>query len=100
MSSPIQDLVTIWRDCKAPPFLQISEWRERLYAAAHAEIALCRQQRIPYDPMRDQRFQWASQWLNHHEDHRNPIDPETDLHCRLRIEECPSSIKHIAAGDR
>lgn len=99
-ASPIYDLVSIWRVCRAPGPLEITAARARLFTAAVHEITAKAADGIKYDPMRDVRFRWASQWLDLHERSIPAIDEDTEFACGMVMNERPPmSHKHLQAHD-
>lgn len=97
--SPIHQLVQIWRGSRLPTHAEIPASRARLFEAATHEIIRHANRGTHYDPMTDQRFLWATQWLQVADCSRNHIDPETTLLCNLLFDPAPFTSKHLQAND-
>ena len=98
-SSPMRQLVAIWRSCRLPSPTEVSACRARLSTAAVHAITSKAQQGIPYDPLMDTRFKWAAQWLDVADGSRRHIDQEVDFLFRLSMDQAPLSRKLLSAND-
>lgn len=74
--SPIHQLVSVWWDNCRPPFRhELAAARIFLWTAALREIEANAAISSGYDPICDNRFLWATQWLDLAEGHRTTICP-------------------------
>ncbi len=99
-SSPLHQLVAIWRHCRPPVKLEVAACRARLFTAAVHEITAKANAGICYDPMSDCRFRWANQWLDLAHGDIKSIDPSIEMLCSLTMEPCPRSHQPLAAADQ
>jgi len=60
--SPVHSLVSTWFN--QPPPLATTPFRIKLFTAATEEILRSQAQGRVYDPLSDNRFRWAAQWLD------------------------------------
>lgn len=61
--SPIHLLVSSWFACPHPPAVT-TDLRVELFTAATEEILRNKELGRVYDPLADNRFKWAAQWLD------------------------------------
>lgn len=73
--SPIHRLVSAWWKSRPPSAFEINASRAALFEAATHEITANSNAGRAYDPLADNRFLWATQWLNHAEGSIRQIDP-------------------------
>jgi hypothetical protein len=103
MSQPltVEDLVRLWRASEMPVgWSMVSACRARLFTAAVHTIGIKANQHIPYDPLRDVCFQWASQWLAVADGDRKSIEDSLEHLVSMRLSPPPAAThKHHAAGD-
>ena len=92
-------LVSDWRSGPAPQVLHIKHLRHKLLTTAIVEMEECLAQDIPYDPLHDIRFLWASNWLDHHEDKSIPLDQDLAFAIHLMLDEPIFSRRQAAAND-
>lgn len=74
-ASPIHRLVSFWWTLPAPVSTTVTPHRMRLFLAATEEILLNQDQGRVYDPLADNRFKWAAQWLDLGDRCITTIDP-------------------------
>ena len=96
--SPVHILVSTWRKSRLARRDELSACRSALLTAAVREIAANNEQGILYDPVADQRFQWALQWIAVSAEERRAIDPDTEFLTSLLLQDCPLSGKLSASG--
>lgn len=98
--SPIHRLVSRWWGTPAPPLLTTDAKRLSLWLAAVDEIVVHQSTGTIYDPLADNRFLWAAQWLDVGSQCRSSIDPAVTLAAEYIFAAPRSpSRQHLAAGD-
>lgn len=98
--SPVHRLVSTWWDTPPPATCTTGIRRFSLFLAATEEIVLNQSQGKIYDPLADNRFRWAAQWLDIGDRSIRVIDPSIQLAAQF-IFAPPrlSSRQHLAAND-
>ena len=97
--SPVHQLGTLWRALPPPKHHDIPACRARLFTAATHEITAHANAGKSYDPMTDQRFHWAAQWIDVGDGSRPSIDPNVESILTLILTPCPAARKLAAAND-
>lgn len=99
MISPILSIVADWRKSTPPSAKDIPKLRLDLLTAALQELEQCLNNNTAYNPLRDARFLWASNYLDHHENKSIDIDTDLEFTIHLMLDDPIFSHKHIAAND-
>ena len=99
--SPIYQLVSRWRKSRLPKANELSATRALLFTAVVHQINACSLEGIEYNPYLDNRFLWASQWIDCADPFmaRHAIDPDVEFAAHLLMEAPIVSHKHLAAAD-
>ena len=97
--SPVHRLVSSWFTCLPPASTFTTNFRLALWQAATEEILLNRDAGKVYDPLADNRFKWAAQWLDLSDRCIKSIDPSVHLAAEyIFAPPPPLSRQHAAAG--
>ena len=97
--SPIHRLVSRWWGTPAPALLTTNAKRLSLWLAAVDEMVVNQSTGTIYDPLADNRFLWAAQWLDVGSQCRRSIDPSVALAAEYIFDPPrPPSRQHLAAG--
>jgi hypothetical protein len=97
--SPLHLLLALWRKSRLPTPPELSACRIALFTAATREIDAQLAAGVSYDPLSDQRFLWAAQWLAVAAGLRPSIDPDVEFSASLLMNPTPLSFKSLAAAD-
>jgi len=98
-SSPIHILVSSWWNSRPPAVSAITDCRVSLFMAATGEILRHKELGRVYDPLADNRFKWAAQWLDLADRTIHAIDPAIALSAEFIFNPPPPlSRQHAAAG--
>lgn len=97
--SPVEDIVRLWNSCRPPLLHEINACRARLFEAATHQVSIRARHNISYNPMHDNRFLWANQWLDLAAGTIKRIDPAVEACCHMTLSPAPVTHKHLAAAD-
>jgi hypothetical protein len=99
--SPVYQLVSKWRKSALPKVSELSACRAAIFTAAVHQMNACSLDGIAYNPLTDNKFLWACQWIDCADPDmaRTAIDPTVEFAAHLLMDEPIQSHKHLAAAD-